>query len=239
MFVRSKYLILCLLVLTMGSCKPILYSIFIKKDVSKDVFVYENEDGKRVVYIGMTHLGKDGYYKSVKTRVDSLRAEGYLVFYESVDSSSNDTILRKFKKVTGVYLTDYKDVDNKSMNLPKDLSKYEAQANNLGLNYSKDIHADYSLDSLVYVYEKEYQPIVLTDCDWETPLKAKYKCKDTVKHSRFTMVYTLREKKIARLVKEHKDQDILIVYGYGHRFWIDGDLRDLDYKLIEGKLRAF
>lgn len=236
----SFYILSLILLLLTSSCKSILYSIMLKKDIAKNVIVYENEKGKRLVYLGMAHLGKDGYYESVKTYVDSLRAQDYLVFYESVDQSKNDTILRKFKKVTGHYLTNFHDIENKSIRLPKSALKYVRQSlSNTGVNEKVDINADYSLDSLVYLYEKEYKPIVLTDCDWKTPLTEKYKCKDTVSHSRYNMLHTLRNKKVKQLVKENKNQDIIILYGAGHKFMLDSKFEKLGYKMIEGKLRVF
>lgn len=233
------YLIYAFLLLVSSSCNPILFSMITKKDIKKDILVLENEEGRRVVYLGMTHLGRKGYYESVTARVDSLRKEGYIVLYEGVAESENDTVLRKFRKVTGLHLTDLRDVDNKTLKRVAKIShKYEHQVDyDLGIQ-AEDINADYSIDSLVYFYE-EIKPIVLTECDWKTPLLEEYKCKDTVYDSRFTMIQKLRNDKVIEEVKKHKEKDIVILYGKGHRFFIHAGIRDLGYKLIEGKLRAF
>lgn len=232
------FLSICFLVLS-SSCSSIYYSITLKKDVKKDVMILENQEGKHVVYIGMIHLGKKGYYESVTARVDSLRKEGYIVLYEGVTDSKNDTVLRKFRKVAGFHLTDFRDADNKAFKkIAKISHKYEHQIDyDLGIK-AEDINVDYSIDSLVYYYE-EIKPIVLTECDWNTPLLEEYKCKDTVYDSRFTMIQKLRNDKVIEEVKKHKENNIVILYGRGHRFFIYAGIRDLGYKLIEGKLRAF
>lgn len=234
------YFLLSVILFITSSCTSLFIKLKAKDDIAKNVFVFENEQGKRLVYLAMTHLGKDGYFESVKTRVDSLRNEAYLVLYEGVGPSKNDTVLRKFRKVAGFHLTQYQDTENESMKMPSFVSKYEEQSmDNTGINYKLDISADYDLDSLVYVYEEKYKTIELSQCDWDTALTAKYKCKDTVKHSEYYMINTLRDLKVINLVEQYQNENIVLVYGKSHYFGLLHRFRKLGYELVEGKYRHF
>lgn len=236
--IRSLYLSV-LLIITYG-CKTFALKIITKKDVVKDIITLENDQGRRIVYIGTIHLGKIGYYESVKYYVDSLRKADYKVLYEGIGGLDvTDSIQRKMRKVIGFHLTDYNNSENKSLKLPTSRLNYEEQnLLNTGIVVGTDIRADYTMDSLVLVYEKEYKPIQLTDCDWNTDLLDKYKCKDTVKHSKYHMVRTLRERKVIDVIKENKDQNIVLLYGRAHRFGIVGELKQLGFEIVEGKLRV-
>lgn len=218
-----------------------MVSLVVKKNIKKDVYVYENDLGNRIVYLGMVHLGEEAYYESVKAVVDSLRELDYLILYEGVNYDDySDTLKRKFRKVTGIYLSNLHDLDNKSIGMPKNALKYIQQtANNTGLNRNRDIVADERLDSLIYRYEKEYLHINLSPCDWETSLNAKYKCKDTVSHSKLFMIKTLRERKVVEVIEKHPNRNFVVLYGRSHRFTLTGSFKKAGYKLIEGKLRAF
>lgn len=70
----------------------------------------------KIVYISTTHLGKNGYYQSIKQKVDSLRHKNFKILYEAVYRTPNtsDTILRKFRKVTGAFITTLDDTTNHS-----------------------------------------------------------------------------------------------------------------------------
>lgn len=219
------------------SCSSILVGLITKSDINSNIIIYENQLQKKVVFLPMVHIGEEKYYQSVKIKIDSLRKEKYIILYEGVSKqSSNDTILRKFRKVAGFHFTQYNDSANKS--LPKALKnkKYVNQTReNTGIK-KDDINADYSLDSLIYHYEKKYNEIKLSECDFTTALNSEYKCKDTVQYNKYHLLHSLRDDNVNKFLQRYIHRDIVIVYGKGHKYMIHADLRDNNYKIIKGKL---
>lgn len=229
----------CVIILSLFiiSCNSILVSLITKKDIISNILIYENKTGNRIVFLPVVHIGKDEYFKSIKFHVDSLRKKKYLILHEGViTKNSNDTIRKKFRKVAGFNLSNYKDVENKS--IPKALKnkKYTHQTfENNGI-IDGDINVDYSLDSLIYFYEKNYKEIRLNDCDYETSLSSKYSCKDKVVHSKYYLLNTIRNDKVKKIVNKYKLQNVVLIYGKGHRYMFHADFTDNGYTLIKGKL---
>lgn len=92
------------------------------------------KDGKEVLLVPMCHLGTEAHYAKVKNYLDSLKSNGYVVFFETVfdcpfhidttndvnfpqlaeivkstvytkaDSMRMDTLNRKFRRITGFHL---------------------------------------------------------------------------------------------------------------------------------------
>lgn len=182
----------------------------------------------------MTHIAKPEFYESVKQIVDSLRKDGYAIFYEGVSIDTNkyskatlDTILRKQRRLLGFHLTPYNDSTNKS--LPKALKnkKYIAQTlSNTGIHIEKDIKADLPMDSLINLWEKENKKQVpLTTYDFETPLNAPYKPK--YKLSSWDIEYKYRNSHLEKTILESKYKKIAVVYGKAHYKWIKVYLTNL------------
>lgn|SRR5690554_6201111 len=221
-------------------CKSLLISTTVKSNVDKDVKVYLDTEQNKIVYIPTIHLGKKGYYNSIKRIVDSLRKENYTVLFEGLEIDTSDTgeTPRKFRKITGFYLSgSYKDEENNSISNAYKKDKYEVQTTDkIGVDKDVDIRADYSLDSLIFHYENKFGEIILTKCDYETSLLSKYECKDKNKYSEFDLLHIIREEKLYKLIHENKENNIVILYGRAHRFGIHAFLRDEGYELIEGKL---
>src|SRR5690625_3029074 len=221
-------------------CKSLLVSATVRSNVDKDVKVYQGTEQNKIVYIPTIHLGKKGYYNSIKRIVDSLRNKKYIVLYEGVDVDTTDRedVPRKFRKIVGFHLSGtYKDEENKSLSNAYKKDKYEVQTtDNIGVDKDADIRADYSLDSLIFHYENKFGEIVLNKCDYKTSLFTKYKCKDNKKYYEFDLLYIIREEKLFKSIHENKENNIVILYDKGHRFGIHAFLRDEGYKLIEGKL---
>lgn len=221
-------------------CKSLLVSTTVRSNVDKDVKVYHGTEQNKIVYIPTIHLGKKGYYNSIKRIVDSLRNKNYVVLFEGlkIDTTDRGDTPRKFRKITGFHLSvTYKDKENRSISNAYKKDKYEVQTtDNIGVDKDIDIRADYSLDSLIFHYENKFGEIILTKCDYETSLFSKYKCRDNNKYSEFDLLHIIREEKLYKLILENKENNIVILYGKGHRFGIHAFLRDEEYKLIEGKL---
>lgn len=228
------------------SCGKLLLNHLTKETIDADLMIYENTVTKnKVVYLPMIHLGNSSYYESVKKKVDSLRALNYIIMYEGIQKGNvsaldSITLNKKFRKVTGFYLTNYTNEKNES--LPKALrnSTYLSQSvTNTGIDVIGDINIDYSLDSLIYKYEKNIKKVILNECDIKTDLLSEYNCKDTIKHNKYYLINTLRNEKIFNSIENNKTKNIVILYGKAHRFMIHAKLLDFKYELVHGKLKTF
>lgn len=205
----------------------------------RDLIEYSNDSsGRSIILIGMAHAGKPVFYENVRKLLDSLRAEGYVVFHEGVgrtrdmDSLVLDTLQRKFRKILGFHLTDYLNEDNKSRK-PYNKKKYIIQSDELlGIDFvSPDcIHADYMIYDLIKRYEQDKGEIILTEYDWNTSLMEKYdpkKSGDTTTYYRRYLVHTLRNEHVAKMIAESPYQKIVILYGRGHMHHIiNRELKD-------------
>jgi hypothetical protein len=195
------------------------------------------ETGRQIVMLGMIHLEKPQFFDEIRHYLDSLKRDGYVVFHEGVkgdgiDSLRLDTLLRKFRRVTGVYLTEF--YDNISVG-----EKHVIQSTSmLGLNTPGDILVDTDYDELITEYEKRYGEILLSDYDLRTPLTQKYKRRKAgkEKYSKYNMIYTIREDHIAEAVRNSPHQKIVLLYGKGHWYGLYPYFRDAGFQITEGKL---
>lgn len=238
----KKRLILSLAILTIisASCTPLVLSLITKSTVNKDVLTYRNiSTHHKITYIPTVHLGKKGYYRSIQTIVDSLRKKKYIILYEGINTRKqpNDTIQRKFRKVVGFHLTSRKNQKNKSFPKVFKSDKYIGQLQQpLGIRRQTDINADLRLDTLISIFEKEYKEIVLSSCDFNTPLLEEYNCKDSVKYSSYPLLITIRNEHLFNVINKHRNEDLVIIYGKGHKFMLHAFLIKNGYELTSGKL---
>lgn len=187
------------------------------------------KNDKTVVFVPMIHIAKPTFYKDVKKKLDSLRAEGFVVFYESVSydrkkygSKELDTLDRKIRKMLGIYFSSYKDSTNAS--LPKAFfnDKYVLQSRSRTGIGPPDINVDLPLDTLLKMYEEKYGEIKLAPCDFTTPLKADYDCKTL--NSEYVL-HTARDEYIVQHVRQSAYKKIVLVYGKAHFRFIGKALR--------------
>src|SRR5690554_4316790 len=180
-------IILCL---SLVSCK----SFFVEKTLdklgvldekSKPEILYSNN--KKVVLIGMHHIGKQNFYDDVKFKVDSLRNLDFHFLYEGITYDSDfpeeqrHTYSMKIRKIIGFSKRENFDtitnkiagkikVDKKHnlINQPKYLK--------LGIDLSVDEKADLPPNILIDKFEEKFGEIELDDCDYRTPLTEDYNC---------------------------------------------------------------
>lgn len=239
MRIVKKLSILIIIMFFLVSCKKIMFLIAIKKTVHKEIKIYENEQNlKQVFYIPTVHLGKKPYYASIKNYVDSLRSKNFLILYEGVmTEKTHDTIFRKFRKVAGFHISSYNNVENKSLSSRYKKKKYLNQTSqDIGLQYDKDINVDYDLTSLITDYEKKYKKITLNEYDYSTQLNAKYDIKQTKGHNHYFLINSLRDEYLFKMLKKYNAQNVVLLYGAGHKYMIHANLTNENYKLIKGKL---
>ncbi len=222
-----------------------MLGVLTKDSINKQVKILENKKNNRTIaFFPMVHLGEKHYYESAKVIIDSLRKENFVIFYEGIgiesplDSSYNDTLNRKLRKLLGFHLSDsYKDSTNES--LPNVLvnNQYIMQDYKMmGVNLKEDFRIDLRKDEIIKRYEKDKKSIKLLPCDFTTPLKAKYKCKDPIDYSCFYAVHTLRNNHIIKETLESEKKKIILIYGKAHWKFIYPDLRDAGFEITRGKM---
>lgn len=238
----KKIIAFLLIVFCCSSCNRLLLNHIIKEDVELEVLQH-HMTGKTLAFVPMTHIAEPTFYEQVKFKVDSLRKDGFVIFYEGVslskdnklDSLQKDTLKRKVRKLMGFHLGGgYKNKENKS--LPKILrntKKYVNQTDkNTGIT-KKDRRVDIPIDELIARYEKDKVEIKLTNCDWETALYEKYNCNDSYENDYVLM--QLRNDYILERIRFSKQKKIALVYGSNHYKRMRYDLVSSGFKEIEEK----
>lgn len=200
---------LLLLLLLLFSCQGALLSVISKESIQKDIKVLENKNSSStIVFLPMIHIGKKDYYTSIEKVIDSLRKDKYSIYYESIamskdiDSLVQKNYYKKLRKFIGFHIT--LDRDNKSLPSYTNKKNYIYQDYSLmGLKRYDEI-LDIPINELIDIYEKKYGLIKLTECDIETPLNKKYKCKTEYKNKSFTITNVIRDTYITNSVLKLK-----------------------------------
>lgn len=234
--------------LLLTSCRMITTTILSRTDHLEKWHVGEcwsDTLPKRVYILGMQHIARQSFYDDVKARIDSLRQEGYVVYWEglsierNMDSMVLDTLNRKMRKLMGFHLTSYLDDENASQKAYNKKKYVEQDYEYLGIHVDSSccVHADYTLGGIIEQYEIDKGEIMLSDYDWSTPLMSKYKkrksrvAEDTTDYDCYYFVHTLRNRKLYESVIESEHDKILVVYGRGHTWKLNKMLGDsLGYK---------
>ncbi|WP_274474060.1 hypothetical protein [Mangrovimonas aestuarii] len=189
---------------------------------------YNEKENKTLVMVPMVHLNRPEFYDDVRNKLDSLRNEGFTVFYEGVvhdtenySPEQNDTILWKFRKLIGFSLTThYNDTNNKSTPAYFKNDKYVMQTKkNIGIS-DQDLRVDLSKDTIIKMYERENGVIALTECDYNTPLMEKYECESSGRHQ---ATQTFRNGYIVKSTVDSPMNKIALVYGQAHFKWLKLD----------------
>ena len=228
----KKISFLVVFTLSLISCASTYLSLITSKSVKLNTF-YNEELDKTVVLFPMVHVNKPEFFEDVKTKLDSLRQDGFLVYYEGVaviDSTqyskeNYEALTLKARKLFGFNFQSktYSDKENKS--LPKAIynDKYIAQNRDIIGIKDEDVNVDMSVVEMIEVYEQKYGEIELEDCDYNTPLNSKFKC-DRLPNYSDIMIMTRNDTILSHLYKEsHKK--IALVYGKRHFDFMRGSLQ--------------
>lgn len=201
-----------------------------------------NDSTKReVVIIPMMHTGSPKYYNRVKKIVDSLRSDGFVFFYESVQycndtlsAETRDTLDRKLRKVVGFHLTAYNDKENESLPFTTHMGQVEQTWERTGLMHG-DIHADLCIEELVRRYEAAKGEIVLTDYDLRTGLTEKYYIsrEEQEHYNSFYIIHKLREDYLLSLFDSSSYPKVAVLYGAGHKWFIIAGLDKLGFGIAK------
>ncbi|AWI24921.1 hypothetical protein HYN49_02870 [Flavobacterium pallidum] len=198
--------------------------------------MHQYSNGKsNLIFMPMIHIGKPTFYADVKKKVDSLRQDGYIILYEGLaldyinnDSLKIDKYLRKFKKITGVYVSPYTNKKNKTTGVPKIKGIVTQTNENTGIDTDKDIRADFDLINLIDLFEKEKGEITLNDCDLKADLNSKYKCSRIDQAKNNYLMVVLRNRLILQKINEANSKKTLLIYGAGHQYGVEKLLKEQD-----------
>ncbi|RST29336.1 hypothetical protein [Chryseobacterium lacus] len=206
------------------------------------------KDDKRIIYIPTMHIERPEYYSKIKKYVDSVRDEGYVIFYEGLAFDENtkkedrEILQFKLRKLLGYHIHKTSSEENKSSpKFYKNRKRINQTEADLGIK-PDDVRADMTINKLIQEYEKKYGSLKLTACDLKTPLNSKYKCKDDKEFlakgsAVFTVSHEFRDAYLMQLILNSNEKKILLLYGKAH--WllkIYPTLFDEGYKLVYGKV---
>ena len=208
-----------------------------KHGLEKQMKMRHPETGREIIMIGMIHVEKPEFFEEIRQYLDSVKREGYVVFYEGIDrydadSARLDTALRKFRRVVGIDLDlayDYEEILSAGYTLQS--------LEDLGLTTDRDINGDMTYNQLITEYERRYGEIVLTDYDWQTGLAEKYKRRKSGKqeYSSYDMTNTIREDYIIEEAMNSSYEKIVLLYGLSHWHFLFQPFLDAGYEVVEGK----
>jgi hypothetical protein len=101
----------------------------LEKPVTTPIHIFEHPDlENQIDLIGMIHIGELGYYREVQGRADTAHADGSVVHFEKVRTSTpeqvaaeNKTTQQKVKSIEATYRSVYRIFDLLDLNLTKQL----------------------------------------------------------------------------------------------------------------------
>jgi hypothetical protein len=166
--------------------------------------------------------------------------------YEGLDSITIDKDDRKFRKLTGIYLTTYYDTINRKL-----FGKYEYKGKHIltnqpkvakmGVDTIKAINADISMHELITQFEKVHREIILDSCDYKISLEdPEYNCRrvspDRSKYFKPDFIIGYRNKKLIEFIDNANSDKILLLYGSGHLKDLVSQLqqKDAEWQLVKG-----
>ncbi len=243
--------ILIIAILCFTSCTRIIWVVGVKGRTGlNNVSKFEHpESGKKVTFISMSHIETVRYYEEIKNYLDSLRNDGYAIFFEGItigqvgpteaDTVATKIMLRKFRRLTGksIVTNEYRGFQSVANNKGEKPSQLVQQTSErIGLSVERDHLCDLTMQEMVEGYESKYGEILLTDCDWDTPHTAKYKCRTEQKLRLDYVELTLRDEYVAKMVAESEHQKIVIVYGDFHMYTMNTDLHRHGFECTDWRI---
>ena len=225
---KNKFLIILPIFVLFSSC-GMLISSALSSDNNCDIEIISDGE-KNVAFIGVHHVGTELYYKDARQKLDSLRKDGYIIFYENVadkkniDPKTKDTLDRKLRKLIGFNLLKSGYVDTVSNVLA---GKYKLSGKIKIVNQTRKIvnidtlidrKVDLPNSKLIAEYEKLYGKVKLDDCDFKTPLTDKYNFSSKINKKFLNkVVLDFRNDFIVENIIKEKNNKIVLFYGDGHK----------------------
>lgn len=224
-YYMRNLLLLIVITATLTSCKSSLvnYAFEAKGIYDKEVSLKEfSFKEKEIVFLPMHHIVRQEFYDDVRTKLDSLRDEGFVFFYESVKGKPTDSLdYYKFRKILHFSVTKDGYMDAMEELLPKMKFKYDLvnqpTAEDFGLIGEDSFNVDIDFMSIINNVE-EIKEIILEDCDLENHYTEKYLCKDKFlsNKEKDKIVVEDRDAHLVQEIKKSKYSKIAVIYGKAH-----------------------
>lgn len=212
--------------LSLAGCKSSLVNYALEKKGIYDERIATrtfSAAGKQIVFFPMQHVGRKEYYEDVKRKVDSLKANDFVFFYEKIKDDTKDSLdLYKFRKIIhfGVpkngYVNLLDSLYKSGLNFKYDLVN-QPSAYDLGLTDKNSFNVDTTIKTIIGNVEKS-KKITLEECDLANNYTQNYKCKDKLLSKEEWNRYLIddRDALLAKEVKNSKHTKIVILYGKQH-----------------------
>lgn len=235
---RSLLLLLGV-VITFTSCMTLAVKALNLDNKNATVVTFGNND-KVVAFVPMKHIAPKEFYNGVKRIVDSLKAEGYIAYMESVkltDSLSQEEkhlLDLKLRKMTGVKISKKGYLDTINNTLMGRRFKNKMKLINqppyrmLGCDTIKDKIVDVPVNRIVQAYEEKYGALILNDCDYVLKLDKKYDCGREPSHQVDNIILNYRDKHLANAIVQDTNKKIIVIYGALHQSGLLRELRSTD-----------
>ncbi len=237
-------LILSLFIL-LTSCKSYVFNLALDAKGIYDDKIELNlitNNSKELIILPMHHIGTELFYDDVKSKIDSLKSEGYYFYYELIKSSTaNDTILRKYRKFSGLpfskngYLGSIDSLVRTKfdLKLKKELINQPSYTS-LGIDSTISKNVDARLEDMIAYYETNYELINLEDCDFETSVFEKSTCKKLKvdREVKNDVIVNFRNQIILKTIDDEMKNKIAIIYGEGHVKGLRQGLIDRGYATV-------
>ncbi|WP_457565063.1 hypothetical protein [Caminibacter sp.] len=193
---------------------------------------------KKIVFIPMIHIATPEFYRDVKTKIDSLKENGFFFVFEGVkdDIAETDTLsMYKLRQILG---QPYKKTGNKQKDsthlynwlLSYIKRKYELKDSltiqpyppELGLDSTNAVNVDKSISWLIKRVEQETGKIKIGKCERKIPLDTTalcilWKARKHIKNKKVrSILITERNKHVVQYVINAPYRKIAIIYGKEH-----------------------
>lgn len=205
---------LLILAMSFSSCTTML-AIKTLRQEEASVSTYTNGT-KTIHFIGVAHVAKPEFYESVIEQIKADKKDSFVLFYEKAKwENESDSTLRKFRRFIGLIPS----TDNYKEHLKPLISRgYVVQDNNRFLNLvdTLDFNMDVSVSEMVEAYERKFGPIVLSEIDFDTPLKSSLPVHEPRSQVR-DIIIDYRNSCLAKEIHNSKHKKITVVYGVLHR----------------------
>ncbi len=187
---------------------------------------------KEIIFVPIVHFGQKVFYNSLKDSVIRWKANGYTIFYEEIhgeieketDSIRKKELVLKYRKLFDGITPSREFYEKELIQVFKN-GMIQPYYDFFTID-STDINADVSDIMMIEETERRFGRIVLTDCDYNTPIDSTYQCESMwKKESNLVILLDYRNEYVVDQIMQSEKKKIVVLYGENH---IKGMMKLLD-----------
>lgn len=217
---------------------PMMAILQKKAGVENTKVLYNPVLDKEIVLIPLMPSNNKKVMEQIPAFVDSLRKEGYAIYYPSLqfnfkeDSLVVDSLQRKYRKVA------QSNYDMRYLYSMAYGAKFRANSTEkLGVNDSTDFLVDWYMNDLVRALEARAGKIVLDSCDWNTSLFDEYKCKKGREGAALAIELYMREEAMFHQVLTLPQKKAAVLFEMqSNYYFLLADFFEAGFYLKQGKI---